>query len=199
MRATYEARIGDAVLRRLRGELGAQARDIVAARRALVRLTPATTRPLRSFRVGPAPSPERLLAWYRAGERRFGVPWHVLAAVNFVESAFGKLRSPSSAGAQGPMQFLPSTWRAYGLGGDIHEPRDAIMGAANYLRANGAPRTLWRALYRYNPSRLYVAAVIRLARVIRRDPRYFRAFHSWYVYVRTPAGPRRVTSSRLLH
>src|SRR5438105_4405934 len=87
--------------------------------------------------------------------RRFGVAWNVLAAVNFVESAFGKLRNSSTAGAQGPMQFLPSTWRRYGLGGDVHDPHDAILGAANYLRAAGAPGRYRRALYAYHPSQAY--------------------------------------------
>ena len=66
--------------------------------------------------------------------------WHVLAAVNYVESRFGRLRNESVSGARGPMQFMPATWRAYGLGGDVRDPRDAIMGAANYLHASGAPR-----------------------------------------------------------
>ena len=55
------------------------------------------------------------------------------------------------------MQFMPATWAAYGLGGDIADPRDAILGAANYLHANGAPGDETRALYRYNPSSHYVA------------------------------------------
>jgi membrane-bound lytic murein transglycosylase B len=55
---------------------------------------------------------------YRAAQRRFGVGWHVLAAVNMVETQFNRLRNDSTAGAQGPMQFIPSTWRAYGMGGD---------------------------------------------------------------------------------
>src|SRR5207249_10235221 len=95
----------------------------------------------------------------------------LLAAVNFVESAFNKLRNNSAAGAQGPMQFIPATWRAYGLGGDVRDPHDAILGAANYLHANGAPRDNRRALFRYNPSSLYVDAVIRYAREIRHNRR----------------------------
>ena len=86
-----------------------------------------------------------------------------------VESAFGRVRSPSGAGAQGPMQFLPDTWRRYGLGGDVHDPHDAILGAANYLHANGAPTRTWNALWHYNPSRLYVDAVLRTARRMRAD------------------------------
>ena len=67
------------------------------------------------------------------------------------------------------MQFMPATWAAYGLGGDISDPRDAILGAANYLHANGAPGDETRALFRYNPSSDYVRAVSRYARRIRAD------------------------------
>jgi hypothetical protein len=185
---------GEAVVRRLPRELRANARDVLIARRALVRLTPPSTRPPSSFRTGSAEPAERLRRHYGNAQRRFGVPWNVLAAVNFVETAFGKVRSPSTAGAQGPMQFLPSTWRAYGLGGDIHDPRDSILGAANYLRASGAPRNLRRALYAYNHSELYVDAVLAYARVMRRDVRAFYGFYAWQVFVRTPSGYRRITS-----
>ena len=90
---------GDEVVRRLPPELRASARGVLAARRALVRLTPPTTRPLAAFRTGPADPPDRLLDHYRDAQRRFGVPWHVVAAINFIETAFGKVRSPSTAGA----------------------------------------------------------------------------------------------------
>src|SRR5687767_6133925 len=185
---------GDDVVARLPAALRADARDVIVARRALVRLTPPTTLPLSAFRTGPAEPADRLLAHYREAERRFGVRWSILAAVNFVETAFGKVRSRSSAGAQGPMQFLPATWRAYGLGGDIYDPRDSILGAANYLRASGAPGNLRRALYAYNHSRLYVEAVLAYARVMRRDVRAFYGFHAWQVFVRTPNGYRRITN-----
>jgi membrane-bound lytic murein transglycosylase B len=117
----------------------------------------------------------------------------VLAAVNFVETAFGKVRSRSTAGAQGPMQFLPATWRAYGLGGDVDDPRDAILGAANYLRASGAPADLRRALFAYNHSTLYVDAVLAYARAMKRDVGAYHGFHAWQVFVRTPRGYRRLT------
>jgi soluble lytic murein transglycosylase-like protein len=186
--------VGDAVVLRLPRKLRADARDVLSARRALVRLTPPTTLPLSAFRTGPADPADRLLSHCREAHRRFGVPWHVLAAVNFIETAFGKVRSPSSAGAQGPMQFLPATWRAYGLGGDVYDPRDSILAAANYLRASGAPRNLRRALYSYNHSTLYVDAVLAYARVMRRDVRAFYGFYSWQVFVRTPDGYRRITT-----
>lgn len=184
---------GDAVVARLPPALRADARDVIAARRALVRLTPPTTLPLSAFRTGPAEPAGRLLGHYREAQHRFGVPWSILAAVNFVETAFGKVRSQSTAGAQGPMQFLPATWRAYGLGGDVHDPHDAILGAANYLRASGARTDIRRALFAYNRSTLYVDAVVAYARVMRRHVRAFHAFHSWQVFVRTPRGYRRLT------
>ena len=91
------------------------------------------------------------------------------------------------------MQFLPSTWRAYGLGGDVHDPHDAILGAANYLRASGATRDLRRALYAYNHSTLYVDAVVRYAAQLRRDEDVFFAYYAWQVFIKTPSGPRRIT------
>ena len=136
-------RLARSVLDRLRGTTADEARDILAARRELGSLS--TPVPLRRFRTGPALPARVLLRYYRKAERRFDVSWKVLAAVNFVESAFGRLRNNSTAGAQGPMQFIPSTWAAYGMGGDVEDPHDAIMGAANYLRASVRPRTTgWR-------------------------------------------------------
>jgi len=194
---TAKPALGRAVLARLRGGARNEAAETLAARSALVRLTPPTRRPLRSFRTGRAPPASSLLAWYREAERRFGVGWHVLASVNFIESAFGKLRSDSTAGAQGPMQFVPATWRAYGLGGNVHDPHDAILGAANYLRASGARRDYRRALYAYNRSPLYVDAVLRYANQMKRDVRAFYGYYAWQVWIRTPSGPRRITGPGL--
>jgi membrane-bound lytic murein transglycosylase B len=146
--------------------------------------------------VGPAAPAARLLAWYREAGRRFHVRWQLLAAVNFVESAFGKVRNTSTAGAQGPMQFVRATWRAYGLGGDVRDPHDAILGAANYLAANRGATDERVALYHYNPSRLYVDAVIRYANRIARDGHAFLRYYSWQVYFRTSTGYRRVTGPR---
>ena len=82
------------------------------------------------------------------------------------------------------------------MGGDINDPRDAILGAANYLRANGAPGRLREALYRYNPSELYVNAVLAYTERIRQDPRAFLSYYSWQVFVRVPGGTRRITGPR---
>jgi membrane-bound lytic murein transglycosylase B len=170
-------------------------RTNVNAKRELWRLTPVTHR--RRFRTGPALPAARLIRYYGEAQRRFGVRWNVLAAVNLVESAFNKLRNNSATGAQGPMQFMPATWRAYGLRGDVRDPHDAILGAANYLHANGAPRDNRRALLRYNPSALYVDAVIRYAREIRNNRRAFYEYYARQVFVRTASGLRRITGPGL--
>ena len=172
------------------GELPVLARDVtddVIAHRELARLTPPL--PVASFRVGAAVGAARLRAFYAEAERRSGVAWQMLAAVNFVESDFGRLREASVAGAQGPMQFMPSTWAAYGRG-DVHDPHAAILGAARFLRAAGAPGDERAALYRYNPSAAYVDAVERYARRIRRSERAFLQYYARPVVVRTPTGYR---------
>jgi hypothetical protein len=184
-------RLAKRALARMPGRVAAHARATIRARRELAAL--ATPQPRSHIRTGrPAPAGV-LLRHYREAQRRFHVAWPVLAAVNFVESAFGRLRNRSTAGAQGPMQFIPSTWAAYGMGGDVRDPRDAILGAANYLHANGAPGDYRGALYHYNPSSLYVDAVLTYADRIHRDSRNFFAYYAWQVFVRTPDGVRRIT------
>ena len=185
-------RLGDRVLARLPTSVAGEARDTLAARRELIAIPPSGNRRPRIRAAEPEPA-DVLRSYYAAAQRRFGVGWHILAAVNFVETGFGRLRNESTAGARGPMQFMPATWRAYGLGGDIRDPRDAILGAANYLHASGAPRSYRRALFHYNRSSHYVAAVLRYARRIRRDPRAFYAYYAWQVYVRRDGVVRRIT------
>jgi membrane-bound lytic murein transglycosylase B len=130
--------------------------------------------------VAPAPA-GRLLAAYRAAEARLGVPWEYLAAIHLVETRMGRIRGTSSAGAKGPMQFLPATWRRYGRG-DVHDTGDAVLAAARMLRANGAPADMAAALHAYNPSRRYVRAVAAYAGQMRADPRAFLGYYHWQVY-----------------
>lgn len=137
--------------------------------------------------VAPRPADE-LMGYYREAETAFGVGWNVLAAINFVETAFGRVAGVSTAGAQGPMQFMPSTFAAYGAGGDILAPRDAIMAAGRYLAANGFARDPDHALYRYNNSMQYVRAINDYAAVLAADPAGLRGYHRWGVYVNTTAG-----------
>lgn len=136
--------------------------------------------------VPPAPAAE-LRRHYAEGERRFGVPWAYLAAVHLVETRMGRIRGLSTAGAQGPMQFMPETWAAYGEG-DINDDRDAIVAAARYLSANGAPRDLPAALFRYNHSQHYVRAVTGYAERMLADEHAFLAYHQWQVWYLTTGG-----------
>jgi Transglycosylase SLT domain len=189
---TARPTLGDATLARLPRDVRGEARDTVLARRRLARIprSPGRAPPVRVADAAPA---AELRRHYAEAQRRFGVDWSILASINFVESAFGRVRSASEAGARGPMQFLPSTWRQYGMGGDIDDPRDAILGAANYLHRGGAPHRIDEALFAYNHSRLYVRAVRRLAARMHADERSFLAYYAWQVFVRTRAGTRRVT------
>jgi membrane-bound lytic murein transglycosylase B len=187
----HNRRLRERTLPSLRGSLRSRARDASLALRDLFLLSPPTNR--KRFKTKAPDRASSLRRFYREGQRRFHVRWQVLAAVNMVETGFGRLRNESTAGAQGPMQFIPSTWRVYGMGGDIHDPHDAILGAANYLHASGAPGSYRHALYAYNNSRLYVNAVLRLSRVMRRSDADFLGLYAWQVFVRTPSGDRRLT------
>ncbi len=196
-RISPRAELGDQTVALLPDDLRAEARNILGARRAL-RVIPETPPdpddPPPRIRVGEPRPPGQLRRFYTQAERRFGVQWELLAAVNFVESTFGRLRNASSAGAQGPMQFIPSTWESYGMGGDIEDPRDAILGAANYLTASGAPADPRGALFAYNRSTAYGTAVLRHARAIELDPRNFYALFGWQVFVADEDGDvRRLT------
>jgi len=184
------------VLARLSASVAREARINVAAGSGLLSLAGPVSRPWL-IRTQPPEPAGVLLGYYREAEDRFGVAWQVLAAVNYTESKFGRVVSASSAGAQGPMQFIPSTWAAYGLGGDVHDPHDAILGAANYLHASGAPGNYRVALYHYNPVTEYVDAVMRYARQMTHDPRTLFAYYNWQVFVLTKNGELRLTGPGL--
>jgi membrane-bound lytic murein transglycosylase B len=189
LRLSDDPQLAARVIRLLPRRVARDVTDDVLAHRELARLTPA--RPLSAFRVGRAAAAGRLRAWYSEAQRRSGIAWQLLAAVNYVESDFGRMRESSVAGAQGPMQFMPSTWASYGRG-DIHDPHQAILAAARFLRAAGGDRDERAALYRYNPSAAYVDAVRRYAGRIRRDPGAFRVFYARRLIVRTLSGYRRL-------
>jgi cell wall-associated NlpC family hydrolase len=118
---------------------------------------------------------ELLALWQEAG-RAYGVPWEILASIMRIESNFGANMGPSSAGAVGWMQFLPSTWTDWGVdanGDGIADPwnaTDAVYAAARYLVATGAHDDLPGALWSYNHSWDYVAAVLEGARDFATDP-----------------------------
>jgi hypothetical protein len=133
------------------------------------------------------PAPEVLLGYYREAQAAYGIPWQYLAAINLIETNMGRIRGLSSAGAQGPMQFMPATWASYGRG-DVNNPHDAIQAAGRYLKAHGAPQNMSRAIYAYNPSNLYVRAVQLYAQQMLANERAFLGYYSWQVYVQTTGG-----------
>lgn len=191
LRLARDERLYRVVIRRLPARLRRDVADDVAAHRELSAIAPAGPGP--PLRLGPALPLARLRAYYREGQRRSGVPWRVLAAINFVETNFGRLREASASGALGPMQFMPGTWAAYGRG-DVHDPHAAILAAARFLRAAGAPRHLWRAVRHYNPSDAYVDAVRRVTTRIRRDRLGLASLYARRVIVRTAHGYRRLNA-----
>jgi membrane-bound lytic murein transglycosylase B len=144
---------------------------------------------LPAWRIqAPAPA-RRLMTWYRDAGSRFGVGWQYLAAVNLIETTFGKVDGLSATGAQGPMQFMPATWAEYGGGGDVNDPHDAIFAAARFLADRGLGRgDVAGALYAYNPTIHYVDAVKAIASVLAAHPSAFTGYYHWDVYYPTSSG-----------
>ncbi|HEY6650136.1 MAG TPA: transglycosylase SLT domain-containing protein [Mycobacterium sp.] len=159
----------------------------VDARRQLYAMTEVTDT-VPAWRIVPPPPADALMDYYRESEAATGVGWNYLAAINLIESRLGSIQGDSTAGAQGPMQFLPSTFDAYGNGGDINSPRDSIMAAGRYLAANGFANDRDSAIFRYNNSDRYVRAVNDYAAVLAADPAAFTGYYRWDVYFRTTAG-----------
>jgi membrane-bound lytic murein transglycosylase B len=122
---------------------------------------------------------DSLRAFYQEAYKKYGVDPSYLASINFIESNFGRVNGPSSAGALGPMQFIPGTWAAFGLGGNVNDPHDAILGAANYLVHNGAPGDMRNAIWHYNNSFDYVDSVESFARAYRDDPAWLDRMYYW--------------------
>ena len=122
---------------------------------------------IEKFRIPPF-----LLPIYQAAGIEYGVRWEVLAAINEIETDYGRNLNVSSAGALGWMQFMPGTWELYGVDGnqdglkDPYSPVDAIFAAARYLRAAGADKDLRAAIFAYNHADWYVDSVILRARYI---------------------------------
>jgi murein DD-endopeptidase MepM/ murein hydrolase activator NlpD len=108
--------------------------------------------------------------WQQAGAT-YGIQWQVLAAINKVESNFGRNMGPSSAGAIGWMQFMPSTWVRWGTDADGDgvadpwNPQDAIFSAARYLAAAGGRTDISRGIFAYNHAQWYVDEILGLARL----------------------------------
>ncbi|MCU0274460.1 MAG: lytic transglycosylase domain-containing protein [Acidimicrobiales bacterium] len=132
----------DAVLAATPADLQPVVQAHVTARSELAELHTALPGNVPAWEIQAPRPPEELLGYYREAEAASGILWPYLAAINLVETAMGRIRGLSIAGAQGPMQFMPATWDAYGEG-DVNEPRDAILAAGRYLDARGGPGDLW--------------------------------------------------------
>jgi hypothetical protein len=123
--------------------------------------------------------PSFLIPIYKAAGRRYHVPWRVLAAINSIETDYGRNMHISEAGAIGWMQFMPATWKEYGVSvlsrrmPNPYDPQDAIFSAARYLAANGARHNLRDAIFGYNHAEWYVDEVLALAATIQ-EPRLDR-------------------------
>jgi Transglycosylase SLT domain len=114
--------------------------------------------------------PPFLLPIYQACGTEYGIPWNVLAGINKIETGFGTNLNVSTAGAVGWMQFLPSTWKMYGVDAngdgraDPYNPVDAICSAARYLKAAGGDTDIQKAIFAYNHASWYVDEVLLYAR-----------------------------------
>jgi hypothetical protein len=122
---------------------------------------------IEKFRIPPF-----LLPIYQAAGIQYGIRWEVLAAINEIETDYGRNLNVSTAGALGWMQFMPQTWDMYGVDAngdgqkDPFNPVDAIFAAARYLRAAGADQDLRRSIFAYNHADWYVDSVLMRARLI---------------------------------
>jgi len=122
---------------------------------------------------------DTLRAYYVEAQQTYGVDASYLASINFIESNFGRVNGPSSAGAEGPMQFIPGTWLEYGQGGSIDDPHDSIMAAARLLVHNHWADNPRLAIWHYNNDYDYVDSVEFFARAIRADPTFLDRLYYW--------------------
>lgn len=159
----------------------------VDASAALSKLTPPQTS-LPDWTILAPPPAATMRTYYAEAEQESGIPWAYLAAIHFLETRMGRIRGNSTAGAQGPMQFIPSSWKAFGNGGDVNDNRAAILAAGRYLLAAGGPADMDKAIFAYNHDSGYVTAVKAYAQNLLADPRAYDGYYQWQVYYRTVDG-----------
>jgi len=158
--------------------------------------------------IQPEPA-ANLLSYYRKAEAATGIEWEVLAAVNLVESGMGRIDGVSVANAQGPMQFLPTTWAEPGIGaGNIRDPNDAIQAASRYLVRRGGLQDIRRGLWGYNNSDYYGRAVLLYASLMKEDPAAYTGLYHWEIHFNAADGdlwlpvgynqPQRITVQKYL-
>jgi membrane-bound lytic murein transglycosylase B len=167
-----------------------RARQFLQARSAS---RPASPLPdeLPAWTVSEPEAVDVLLAHYAEAEALTGVPWQWLAAIHLQETRMGRIEGVSTAGAVGPMQFLPTTWESC-CSGDPTVTRDAIIGAATYLAQSGGPDDMAAAVYQYNPNDGYVAVVTAYANSLRDEPELYTGYHAFQVFFASSAGTVRL-------
>src|SRR4051794_35736704 len=137
---------------------------------------PAVASGVPNFVIQKFQVPIFLLPIYQAAGIQYGIRWEVLAAINEIETDYGRNLNVSTAGAVGWMQFLPSTWKTWGVDADNdrkkdpYNPVDAIFGAARYLKAAGADNDIRKAVFAYNHATWYVDSVMLRARLLAGSP-----------------------------
>ena len=143
-----------------------------------------------AWRIQTPAASDWLLEAYRSASASTGIDWEVLAAVNLVETGMGRIDGISVANAQGPMQFLPTTWTEPGIGldGDIRDPWDAIHAAARYLVRRGGLQDIRKGLWGYNNSDHYGRAVLYYADLLKRDPLAYRGLYHWQIHYASSVG-----------
>jgi membrane-bound lytic murein transglycosylase B len=178
-----------AMLRHLPLRWRSVAQRHLAARRAFLAMSKRKPTTVPAWRII-APQPlSALRAHYRKASEATGIDWEVLAAVNLVETGMGRIDGVSVANAQGPMQFLPSTWAEPGIGrGNIRDPHDAIQAAARYLVRRGGLKNIRRGLWGYNNSDHYGEAVLLYASLLREDPRALVGLYHWEIHYNAQQG-----------
>ena len=163
----------------------------IAARREFLAMHrgPASST-LPAWRIKSPASADQLLEAYRSASAATGIHWTVLAAVNLVETGMGRIDGVSVANAQGPMQFLPTTWSEQGIGngGNIRDPWDSIHAAARYLVRRGGLTDIRRGLWGYNNSDHYGRAVLHYAALLKEEPLTYRSLHQWQIHYASSVG-----------
>ena len=171
-------------------ELRVLVADHATARRAFLSMRTTFSDTLPAWEIiEPAPLDD-LRRFYEEAEADSGIEWEYLAAINLVESGMGRINGVSTANAQGPMQFLPTTWAEVVDGDitDIRDPRDAIMGAGRYLVRRGGPDDMDRAIFGYNNHNGYVEGVSTYAKIIRENPGALAALYEWEIIFASDRG-----------
>ena len=162
------------------------------ARRQFLEMSSSSLRPnfLPAWKIIDPEPASKLLSYYKKAEENTGIAWEILAAINLVETGMGRISGKSIANAQGPMQFLPSTWdeNGVGLGGDINSAHDSIQAAARYLVKRGGLENIRKGLWGYNNSDYYGNAVLEYAELLKEDPRAFNGFYHWQIHYNSSQG-----------